>query len=261
MKGGVWTVPRFLEAHLPQTDFAFLWDGADGRTGIRTRSLCCNQKAKAILIKHQLVKADDFDPLIVVDTDAWEHRDQNSETPPPLLSADQLEILRDEEKRLQQAYHPKPQRKPRMRNALALIRGAKRDQIHNFAGKMTKKRVQTTASEASIKLPKLWLEVLCLSNGGEFGTDIKHHCIIVPIETIDRFNEAYVTLRKSDADDYRHSCTCFGPNVGGDTYAFEKHPDQTTDDAPILLISHEDFAIERRWTNIADFVESLMTGI
>jgi len=253
------TVPRFLKKHLPQTDFAYFWDTVGN---IR---LCFNKKTKELLLGHSLIKERDIRPLAIYDNlpeDCMDLAD-DAEYPPSIYTDKEFKALKKEEKERRAKFDKKelPRRMPNMKNTLKLLRHTKKEQDDKSVKGISKKKITEFEESMTISLPEYWLDVLKISNGGEYGVEDRLDCIIVPLYELEAFHADEVDHRKKVDEDYVAQYTYFASTVTGDSYAFDKKPSKGAKDAKVILISHEDFSIEREWGNIADFLETILLGL
>ena len=254
------TLQRFLKRDLPQTDFAYFWD-----EGGKNKILCCNKKVKELLVSQRMLKERDMRPLAIYDILPVGCVDLKNDTeyPPPIYTDEEFQELKKEEKKRREKFNKKamPRRMPNIKNILKLLRHVKKEQGDSSIKGISKKSVDAFLKNMTILLPEYWVDILKISNGGEYGIENGFDCMFVPLKEIDLFHINEVNNRIQIDENYKEVYTYFSSTITGDSYAFIKSPYIEAKDAKVVLISHEDFSIEREWENIAYFLESILLGL
>lgn len=256
---------RYQRKHLPATDFAYIWDQPGA-------SLCLNKKSKDILLSNRLINEKDIRGILLYDQipQGVEDLDADPSFPPfdyyrkdwqPNL----LSILKKEESKLLSGFEKieksKPIRHPDMKRSLKLLRMTKKDRPNDFKPGISMSKLDKTLQQLSFRLPNYWLEVLRISSGGNFGVGEVLDCEIALFSELEKYYREILKIRKDCDQDYNEKFIYFGKVSNGDFYAFEKDEQSNIQDSPILLISHEDFSIVRKWDGIADFLESIILDV
>jgi hypothetical protein len=258
------TVPRFLEQYLPQSDFAYYWKGADNEGHQAERVLCFRKKVKELLLSNAMIKEETISPLAIYDRlpEGCMDLANNTEYPPSIYTDEVFNALKNEEQIRREKFNKKnlPRRVPNIKNTLKLLRHTKKEQADSSLKGMSKKKIEEFIESMEIILPTYWLEVLKISNGGEYGSKEGYDCILIPLAKIELFHLDEVKYRKQIDENYEEEYTYFASTVTGDSYAFIKAPSLEVQDTKVVLISHEDFSIIREWESIADFLESILLG-
>jgi len=258
------TVPRFLEQYLPQSDFAYYWKGADSEGHQAERVLCFRKKVKELLLSNAMIKEETISPLAIYDRlpEGCMDLANNTEYPPSIYTDEVFNALKNEEQIRREKFNKKnlPRRVPNIKNTLKLLRHTKKEQADSSLKGMSKKKIEEFIESMEIILPTYWLEVLKISNGGEYGSKEGYDCILIPLAKIELFHLDEVKYRKQIDENYEEEYTYFASTVTGDSYAFIKAPSLEVQDTKVVLISHEDFSIIREWESIADFLESILLG-
>ena len=261
----VTTTPRFQMQYLPDTDFAYMWTDSDEQNDdgkwMRVRYLCFNRKAKDILLEANLLNEEDITglklyesvPAGCVDLDA------SAPVPPSVYTKEELAELRKIETRLYKQFlkKDKPERKPDLKRSLKLLRQAVRSRPDDFTKRKTKKKLQTFLTQFPFKFPGNWQTVLTIAGGGIFG-DGDLDCEVIPMEDVGQYHQESAKERARNDEDYSGGFIYFATNASGDYFAFQKSETENLQGSPVVLISHEDCSIERKWEGVADFLESIL---
>lgn len=256
--------PHFLRGAVPDADFAYIWWGPDGpnRDGkiMRARELCVNRRTRDLLVAARLVPAGKFTGVVLCDEPppGVPDLDTGSPVPPPAYPDDILTGLRAEEAKRLAAFHPddRPVRRPTLKEALGLLRAAKRERPADFAAGARKPTLEHAGATVA-RLPTFWVDALKIANGGQFGGgDIV--CDVPTLAELAAFHQSALTTRRDADSAYVDDRLYFGVSECGDLYAFDQ-TGASADDRPVELISHEDYSVERRWEGIADFLDAILT--
>jgi hypothetical protein len=259
-------VPRYLRAYLPGTDFAYSWSMTD--TGTRgfvpSYNLCCNRKARQALLAAKLVQASALRGILTLDSPPPGRQDLDAVAggcPPQVHRPDELIELRRMEVRYRTAFDAKqrPSRRPDMKRAVKLLRQAKKQHPEAFKPGLSAKRAATVLAGLPFALPSSWVEVLGVSNGMTLESE-NAQFTTTPIEQLATYHVDRVTDRKRNDEDYSASLLYVGETDGGDHLTLESDGRPGLDTAPVVLLSHEDFSVERRWESIAEFLEAIISG-
>jgi len=260
---------RYQRKFLPETDFAYRWSNPDSfalydsQVFIRNRFLCCNAKARNILINERVLNEKDFESFVILDAvpKGIVHLDQKYPCPSPFYTTEEIADLRVAEGRYLKQFvdKEKPERQPDIRRAMRLLRDAKRLRPNDFLPRISAPKMAAILDELPVALPEAWLNVLQVSNGGKFGVVDDLECEVEPLAGLRKMNAEEVDIRKKADDDFAGGYVYFARNCYGDLYAFQKEEVAAMADCPIVLISHEDFDIMRSWTSIPNFLEDVLT--
>jgi hypothetical protein len=251
---------RFDRDALPAADFAYDWDWdleSDERP--RLRRLAVSARARAALLEAGVVTAEEIEPVLTLDPSAIGRVEFAGECPPPVYTPSELAQLRNEEQSRSAVFRRrvKPERRPTMARSLAGLRAAKKarpDQFRKFA---RPPRIARAAAELGIVFPADWIDVLKVTDGGDFGhggTD----CQIVPLDDLAAFHRAIVENGQTTEDDYPDGYLNVGVAATGDYYALDLNTERSARDGAVVLFSHETLRIERRWESIAAFLDSIL---
>jgi hypothetical protein len=259
-------IPRYLRSCVPDTDFAYVWGdptelSREGRT-VRPRDLCFNRRARDILLEHQILSSNDAlgvlllerPPAGVVDLDA-----RASSYPAPVLLPAELSRLRTLETLYLAEHHERrrPIRKPDIKRSLGLLRQATRQRPDRFERGSSQRSLDSACASLPIRLPTHWLSILKVANGGELGDPEDLVCRIQSLDRLGLFHEETVALRRQADEDYAEQLVYVGDDPSGDLLALAHDGTTEREDCPVLLISHEDYSVERRWNGIAEFLDAL----
>ena len=253
---------QFLRQYLPITDFAFNWKFVDekringGETILKHRGLCFNRKVKEILLKNQLITAEDIQPLIILDElpSGPTLLDGNDVLPDPYYSKDELATLSLEIEKKWKKFNSKEKiaRVVSIKDATKLLRQSKANFPDNFCKGLPKTKI----SEENINLPGYWWEILKISNGGI----LRFECTILALEKLEKFNQQQINRAQSLYDEYPYELIYVGVSPEDDLFALEKNS-VTSDDSKVYRISHEGLSVEYAWDNIPIFLHDILTGI
>jgi hypothetical protein len=261
---------RFLRDRVPQTDFAYHWPMYGARTGpdgeMRVRpNLCLSRRAKDELVRRGLLREKQVECVILVERPAGpdtEYLDQQGACPLPVYAGPELDHLRTDEERLRRVFaaRERPVRKPDLKRSLSLLRQVKKNRPADFATPVRKASLEKLRSALPLPLPKSWVKVLSVSNGGVFGID-DNDCEIIPLEELPRFHQELYAMGKEAFEDYPEHYLNVGTTAGGDYFALELEGDGEHADCPVVLFSHETCHIEQRWENIPAFLEDVLSEV
>lgn len=244
--------PRFQRNYIPRTDFAYCGGG----------DLICSQKARNILLSELPIDDSIFIGVMIYDVVPVGMHDYDAGAPrlEPICTPERLTMLRQKEKLFLEEYlkQEKPIRKPDIKRSLQLLRSRKKYRRADFNKGLSKEKAKSIINAIPYKLPELWQEVLILTNGFVLRTDDTDF-EFKPIEELLQYHEDMELQRKQADDDYADDLMYFGKTFCGDSLAFEKDINEETADSIIVLISHEDFTIQRKWEGVAEFLEDVLT--
>ncbi len=197
----------YLRSSLPKTDFAFNWRQKDEKMSgfvSRQRGLCVNRETRDILLREKLVSPQDFEAIQVVDRTprGVERLDTRGLLPEPLLTSHEIASWQPKLDSLWQKHiaKEKPVRSITMKEALSLLRAAKRERPDDF------KKGTTLAALAKLKLrlPSNWMALLAVANGGLLDPD--GECEIVPAAELPALIAEKRKLIESLDDEYPFQC-------------------------------------------------------
>jgi hypothetical protein len=243
--------PRYQRKYLPETDFAYRWRNPDcfalydSQVLIRSRLLCCNAKARDILINERVLNEQDFESFVILDEvlEGIVHLDQKYPCPAPFYTNEEMADLRVAEGRYwkQCVAKEKPERHPDIRRAMRILRDAKRQRPNDFLPRISTPKATAILKELPVTLPEAWVNVVLVSNGGKFGVVDELECEVEPLAGLRQMNAEEVNIRRKADDDFAGGYVYFAKNGYGDLYAFQKEECAAIADCPVVLISHEDF--------------------
>jgi hypothetical protein len=107
-------------------------------------------------------------------------------------------------------------------------------------------------------LPDDWREVLRVSAGGHFGMGDTACEVVTPDELPD-FHAELLAVGRGAHDDYPATVLHVARTPTGDYYVLDRGAEMAKE-CPVVLFSHETCAPERRWSNVAAFLEEMLAG-
>jgi hypothetical protein len=266
---------RYLREFLPKdVDFAFIWtwhDSVDvtsaGNNRMRTsRRLCVNRRARELLIEAKLVPAQGFQPLCVLDEapqGATVLDRRGDPGPGPLVSAEWLARLREEESAGLKAFHakPKPPRPTSLANSLKVLKAVKRADPKSFAKGASAKQLDQLAAALAPGLPDAWRKVLALSNGFSLeqaaatdGAAVRFSAAkALPGEQDDHapfLKELYGAEAKR--------MLYIGDTYHGDLFVLRTDALDKSGDCPAVLVNHESGGDLVTWPSVAAMLDDLL---
>jgi len=257
------TQPRFVRDDLPDTDFAYVWqEGVLAEEGgERYRLLAFRRRVRNALLATGAVRAEELDAVVLVgraDAGAY-YPAPGTPTPPPALTVREMASLRAQERAVQAlaVARPKPERRPDLKRALRLLRAAKRRRPHVFSRGAQREQLERLVSQLG-PLPDDWREVLRVSAGGHFGMGDTACEVVTPDELPD-FHAELLAVGRSAHDDYPATVLHVARTPTGDYYVLDRGAEMAKE-CPVVLFSHETCAPERRWSNVAAFLEEMLAG-
>ena len=247
---------RVARGALPQSEFATLaYDTCRGPMYVR-------RDAKEALVAERLLREDECRPVLVEEdgkeSPIWRavpHRRV------PLFTPDVLTRVRLEEAAIQTAAerNPKPSRKATLKRSLALLKSCRRANSQDFRRAATAKQIEQLKSQIAWPLPSSWEAVLRTCNGAriepcELACDTACEIVSAPqlpkfvrkqLESEPELPQGFLPVVDSETGDY----------IGLDSSSIR--PDG---ECRVMLLSHEEPAVEREWASVAEFLEDLLAG-
>ncbi len=263
-----YTQPRFLRKHLPDTDFAYIWDHVDGpnREGkiMRFRDLCFNKRTKDILIEKKMISMENVSGILLYNRlpKGINDLDKNVGFPPPVYTSKEFLLLKKEEALLYKLFKKKERtsRKANMSQSIKMLRKFKKLNPETFYKGATKNNLDKLKKDLPQILPVNWEKVLKITNGGAFHYGDYESCYIVPTNELFKFHGDLVKNGKENYDDYPEGYLNMCYNDTGDYFALNINKiSNNKQDCPVVLFSHETQCVGREWPNIADFLETILT--
>jgi hypothetical protein len=257
---------RYLRQHLPETDFAYVWDD------IHIRRLCVSRSAKEFILCSGFASENEFEPVEIIDAvpEGVELLDGTCPCPPPVSIKRNL-IEQKELVRIAWAEfiaHPKPMRRPNLSRALRMLRDAKRRRPEDFCDPAKGADIQRVSRELPHPLPAAWQSILKISDGcfrlEAEPTDDIDNVTLLGTETLVAEHKEWQKI----CEEWREAEEITGLpasllRVGsvtseGDFLALDVGKINEKGDCPVLWISHESFESTREWPSIAAFLEAAL---
>lgn len=246
------TYRQFLKKFLPDTDFAYSWNGG------LFRSICFNRKVRDALVSASLVSSDECEPVKI-----WQ------ECPPEAQMLDGISPIfprgrwyfsdeeyiqnkQDAEKAWEfHLANPKPKRSSNMQVALELLKMAR----NIISPRPSTADVDTAARQLGDRFPQKWQEVLRLTDA--FEMDLGDSFYIEPANNLDEYTKTIQESWFADKADSPNKFLHITSGGNGDFHSLDLSTCTPDGDCRVLQFSHETLQPEREWDSIAEFVQEI----
>jgi len=240
---------QMLREFIPATDFAYVWSYA-------LPSLCCNARAREVLLKSKLLAAEDFSPIWIWDEAPkgaviLDRAGQKCVRPYPMAA----EIWKEVEERVRTdrnefLANPKPPCVTTAAEVLARLR----------ATYSTKVQPQLKGEPSMPKLPKLWEEVLrrtgdfwmlttWASEGKTTGWEV-----VLPSDLAE-FQKMTEESAQHFIPEFPKNQVHFAHDGGGNWLSFDLNTLTPEGDCRVLEWRHDTLCMEHEWPNIVQLLE------
>jgi hypothetical protein len=264
---------RFVREHLPSTDFAYMgWgferDKGPGYEGRPVRTICCNARARTVLIEAGLVRPMRFEPMLTVLT-----QDANAEVldrtisapmPLPMYTLEEATAERARREALLKRSRRKITSYASIEEAVAaletLLAGTPAPWVPsrddpNF--------VAIHKSKLYIKTPETWRRIaplLPVTVTGSLPTDSTDAPF--EFEMVPPAWNGWLSDEPGDPDETPSKRDLvIGQTPYGDWFAFRKTDPLLPHDARIVHWDHETASIASEWPSVAAFVSEIVDVI
>ena len=245
---------QVLRDHIPAADFAYVWD-------YRLPVLCCNARARAVLLNNRLLSKDDFTPIWVWDSPpdgavVLDRDGQKCVRPYPMpasLWESTLEKL-NVERHLFLA-NPKLQCVTTAAEVLARFRASHPPKSASAA---VPPRLASAADQ--LRLPKLWEEVL--NSTGVYwmlttwaSEEETTGWEVVSLSELPEFQKMTEKSARHFIPDFPKNQTHFAHDGGGDWLSFDLNTVTPDGDCRVLHWRHDRLSVEQEWPSIVQLLE------
>jgi hypothetical protein len=241
---------RYLREFLPSSDFAYIWDDSQQEM----RRLCLSARARAIFLAEGVIRPDELDPIQIIEElpPGCRQLDGIGNMPPSCYTPEQVASLKAQlaEDWQKHAVTEKPLRSIKLKEALSLIRSAKRSRADDF----TKAAKAAVLSNLPFALPDDWKAVLSISNGGTLADE----CLMLPVDDIAHARQVKTEEMTHLFDDvpYDPPLLPIAKSPDGDWYGLM--PNAGNGVSRVLRISHEDWSAVDTWDSIPLFIFDML---
>lgn len=259
----VCSFPQLLRGFVPNTDFAYMFDVA-----LPTK-LCCNRRARSVMIKGGFLSEKDFDPLWIWDTPppgAEILDDPNRPCRPAYpLSEDKWHKVLERVAQLEPKAKadPKPAQNPSAADVFARL--SARSEGACSSNPTTPSDAELVALKKRLPgLPRIWETVLRSANGiyfsleGQIGSGNESYDAAT-IADLPGFHQDYESTTLELIPDAPQHLLHFASELAGDWLAFDLDSMTPDGDCKVIKFDHETSSISREWPSILQLLDEALT--
>ena len=256
--------PIVLRRFLPATDFAFSWGEWEGHARDEADvggRLCFNRRTRDVLLRRKLVRADECRGVRILDEPPPGAIvfDAPGFPPPSRLTAEQLARHRLEEARDWKRFlsRPRKERAVTLEASLRSLKVLRRRQPEALGRPARPKALDRVEAELGRPLPAAWRTVLQIADGFEPDSG-DEPCRILSSSEMAAFHRETLEWVEYTEGRPQADVLYVGHWQAGDLLALVVPASERLDNCPVLRVSHEGLAEDRRWPGVAEFLDELL---
>lgn len=235
----------FCKNEIPDSDFAFIWNSDDSQSPnrlIRERSLCFNRKVKDILIKENIIKPSEIEPLCIKTN--VQSIENSYDLPCPLYTKDELEVL----KKYLARYEQEQIKNPKPIKVISRLELLKKIKSKN-------KTINIESALAALNRLKINLEIFRFYNSLILKKQVNNELELLENSELEKYTSEFIKEYHNLYPKITENITIIGLAGNGDKFGMK-----TIGTTNTFKISHETCDFEYKWDTIEEFLLDMYTG-